>query len=142
MDIWRISNFVDLSGRGGLLTDGRWHSRSLPIVYCADHPSTAMLEVLVHVDAEDVPGTYQLLRITCPDDVPQHRIDNLDITDLAMTRSVGTNFLTENRGLLLNVPSIVMPAARNILINPRHARASDLEIADIFHYPFDRRLKG
>jgi RES domain-containing protein len=48
--IWRISIYGDLSGRGGLLSAGRWNPRGLPIVYAADHPATAMLETLAHVN--------------------------------------------------------------------------------------------
>ncbi|HXH47142.1 MAG TPA: RES family NAD+ phosphorylase [Bradyrhizobium sp.] len=55
MRIWRISNFDDLSGIGGLKTDGRWHDRGRHVVYAADHPASALLEVMVHLEI-DVEG--------------------------------------------------------------------------------------
>jgi RES domain-containing protein len=62
MRIWRISNFADLSGRGGMLIDGRWNRRGTPIVYCTDHPSTALLEILVHATRETM-ATRQASRL-------------------------------------------------------------------------------
>jgi len=47
MELWRISNYADLSGAGGLQAAGRWHTRGKRIVYLADHPASALLEMLV-----------------------------------------------------------------------------------------------
>src|SRR5260370_5204146 len=71
MRLWRISNFANLSGEGGLRASGRWHSRGRRVVYLSDHPASALLEVLVHleVDVEDLPVSYQLLAVDFPDDL-------------------------------------------------------------------------
>jgi RES domain-containing protein len=69
MELWRISNYADLSGIGGVRAAGRWHSQGRRIVYLADHPSSALLEMLVHMDRDLIPSTYQLLRIVVP---PSH----------------------------------------------------------------------
>ena len=69
MELWRISNYVDLSGIGGLRAAGRWHSQGRRIVYLADHPSSALLEMLVHMDRDFIPPTHQLLRVAVPDDI-------------------------------------------------------------------------
>src|SRR3984893_1129759 len=69
MQLWRISNHADLTGIGGLRAAGRWHSQGRRIVYLADHPSSALLEMLVHLDRDLIPSTYQLLRISIPSDM-------------------------------------------------------------------------
>jgi RES domain-containing protein len=61
MIFWRISNYADLSGQGGLYAPGRWHNQGIPVVYCGDHPGSALLEILVHVDLSDIPTSFQLL---------------------------------------------------------------------------------
>jgi RES domain-containing protein len=66
MELWRIANYADLSGIGGLKAAGRWHSQVRRILYLADHPSSAMLEMLVHMDRDLIRPTYQLLRIDLP----------------------------------------------------------------------------
>jgi RES domain-containing protein len=65
MELWRISNYADLSGAGGLMASGRWYSQGKRI-YLADHPSSALLEMLVHMDRDLIPPSYQLLRIVLP----------------------------------------------------------------------------
>lgn len=142
MRIWRISNYADLSGRGGLVSEGRWHSLGTPIVYCADHPSTALLEILVHATRQTVPDTYQLIEIELPDDI---RIEHAEMengweTDLARTQRTGTSFVVANNHAVLRVPSVIMPKAANYLLNPRHADSAGIVVANTYRYPFDSRL--
>lgn len=142
MRVWRISNFVDLSGRGGLIGPGRWHSLGTPIVYCADHPSTALLEILVHATRQTVPDFYQLIEIDIPNDI---RLQSAALqegweTDLSFTQRTGTDFVLANREAILAVPSAIMPKARNYLLNPGHADAARIVVVNIYRYPFDSRL--
>src|ERR1051325_9754447 len=71
MRLWRISNHASLNGDGGLYASGRWHSRGTRVVYLADHPASALLETMVHleIDAEDLPTHFQLLGIETPNDI-------------------------------------------------------------------------
>ena len=61
--LWRISNYADLSGTGGLRFHARWHTMGSLIVYCADHPAAALAEYLVHLDPEDFTEAFNLLTI-------------------------------------------------------------------------------
>jgi len=142
MILWRISNYADLSGDGGLIAPGRWHEKGTPVVYCCDHPSTCLLEILVHVDIEDLPDDYQLLKIDCPDDVAVTTIpfDRAHFDDLDWTRREGSRLLAESSCGLIRVPSAIMPEAANFLINPRHPDAGRLTIEKAIRYPFDSRL--
>ncbi len=140
--LWRISNFADLSGEGGLLIHGRWHFRGTPVVYCTDHPSTALLEILVHATRYTVPDYYQLLEIEVPDDIKAFAPDvptDWD-TDIDHTRRIGAQFLTDRIFALMSVPSVIMPRARNFMLNPAHGEAQRIHIAAIYRYPFDSRL--
>ncbi len=140
--LWRISNYADLSGRGGLVAPGRWHDLGIPVVYCCDHPSTALLETLVQVSLEQIPETFQLLRISSPDDLPivDIDIDQGDFDDINRTRSKGSQLLRSGEACLIRVPSAIMPPAANILINPQHPRAGEIRIVESKSYPFDSRL--
>ena len=142
MRVWRISNFADLSGEGGLLIEGRWHFRGTPIVYCTDHPSTALLEILVHATRYTVPDYYQLLEIEVPDDIETFAPTiamNWD-RDTDETRRIGARFIAEGIFALMNVPSVIMPKARNFLLNPAHRDASRVQITETYRYQFDSRL--
>jgi RES domain-containing protein len=142
MQLWRISNFADLSGRGGLLGDGRWHRRGVSIVYCADHPSTALLEIMVHATRDTVPDSYQLIEINVSD---EFRMANATLrpgweTDPQFTRNLGSDFIAARKHALLKVPSAIMPKASNYLLNPEHGDARRISIANAYRYPFDSRL--
>lgn len=67
MVLWRISRHLDLSGRGGLTFAGRWHHAGAPVVYLAETPSGALVEVCAHTSANDIPPSFTLLKVAGPD---------------------------------------------------------------------------
>ncbi|MBR0968911.1 RES family NAD+ phosphorylase [Bradyrhizobium diazoefficiens] len=152
MRIWRISNFDDLSGVGGLKADGRWHDRGRPVVYAADHPASALLEVMVHleIDFEDLPTTYQLLGIDVPDDVAVETMNLTDIETMSrdwaddprVTRGMLRPWFDAARTAIMSVPSVIVPFAQNYLINPRHRDAARIRVSHVGRYPHDLRLFG
>ena len=145
MVLWRISRHRDLRGIGGLKAAGRWHYAGHPIVYLAETPASALLEVCVHTSANDVPPEFTLLKIEGPDlDVPSIGVETLPEgwrTDLEITRDLGTSWLEKNETLILRVPSAIVPQTMNCLFNPAHGRAGEFRIVDAIAYPFDERLK-
>jgi RES domain-containing protein len=142
MRFWRISNFADLNGTGGMAHDSRWSLSGRPVVYLADHPSTSLLEILVHIDRTDAPVSYQLLRVDGPYDVSltAPSLSEGWQENIALTQELGTAFLDEGKHALLRVPSAIMPQAFNYLLNPNHPDAAKLTVAQIWRYPFDSRL--
>jgi RES domain-containing protein len=145
--LWRISNYVDLTGIGGLVTSGRWHLRGMEIIYLAESPASALLERLVHleIDPDDLPSTYQLLTIEIPDGPAFDAIGANDLApdwrnNDASTGPIGDRWLRDRRTLLLQVPSAITPHTVNWLLNPRHPDAPRVKITDVIHAPFDQRL--
>ena len=63
MILCRISRHQDLRGTGGLRSPGRWHHAGQPIIYLAESPAGALLEVCVHTSDNDVPPDFILLKI-------------------------------------------------------------------------------
>lgn len=124
------------------MAPGRWHRQGVAVVYCCDHPSTALLEILVHVQKHQVPREFQLLRIECPDSVPLINVDlgSIDLTKLDLTQAEGSKLLSNENIGVIRVPSIIMPEACNYLINPNHVRSAEIKIETVTTYPFDSRL--
>jgi len=145
MVLWRISRHRDLSGAGGLRAAGRWHHAGLPIVYLAESPAAALLEVCVHTSANDIPPEFTLLRIEGPEfKTPTIRVKDLPgdwRMRLKVTRDLGSAWLERNEDALLWVPSAIVPETMNCLLNPSHRQASEFRITDSMAYPFDLRLK-
>lgn len=147
MRLWRISDFVDLTGPGGVLVSGRWHVGGQWIVYLADHPASALLEVLVRldVDATDLPSSFQLLTIDVSDEIPFDIIDADDLSldwraTLGETQAHGVRWLSKSATALLRVPSAIVPYTWNWLLNPQHDDARKISIVDVTRASFDQRL--
>ena len=144
MELWRISNYADLSGIGGLRAAGRWHSQGRRIVYLADHPSSALLEMLVHMDRDLVPATYQLLRVVVPTDIAVETIDEELPPDwrpqTLTSREIGDRWLDRSASALLRVPSAISAKGNNYLLNPEHPDAAKIAVAEIIKAPFAPRL--
>jgi RES domain-containing protein len=145
-ELWRISDFSELNGEGGLLYSARWHTAGRPIVYLAESAAGALLEILVHLELEDndLPRPYNLLRVSVPTDF---QIEDLQVPDRdswkddeRITQAIGDEWLRSGRTALAQVPSAIMPDTRNYLLNPEHADASRIRIAGITKVGFDSRL--
>jgi len=145
--LWRISNYADLNGTGGIANSARWHSRGHAIVYSAENAPGALLERLVHleIDPGDLPSTYQLLAVDIPDNLAFETIDpqilpaDWRYNDSA-TRKIGDDWLKAGRTALLRVPSAITPHTFNWLLNPGHKEAAAAKIAEVISAPFDQRL--
>jgi RES domain-containing protein len=145
--VWRISEHPVLDGAGGLALSARWHNQGRPVVYCAPNPATALVEVLVHIEVEsdDLPERLQYLEIEAPNTVATE-IAEIDAratdwhTKIEATQAVGDEWLGSGRTALLRVPSVIVPATWNILINPLHPSAAQVRIKQIHHHPTDMRL--
>lgn len=152
MQLWRVSNHADLSGQGGRRVEGRWHERGRPAVYLAEHAALALLETLAHleIDPEDLPTHYQLLTVDVPQGVA---VDDLTEAELGgrlvnwrhapqETRKLTRVWLSERRTALLRVPSVIVPAAYNYLLNPLHPEAAQIVVVARETVQFDARLFG
>ena len=144
--LWRVSRHRDLNGTGGLRAPGRWHERGLPIVYLAESPAGALLEACVHSSANDVPPHYTLLTLEVEARVAA---SHLNVGTLGknwierqeVTREIGSAWLRDGRSALFRVPSALVPATFNVLLNPLHPDAARIRIQSAVQYPFDPRIK-
>jgi RES domain-containing protein len=145
--LWRISNHLSLAGDGGLRASARWHTRGRRIVYCAESPAAALLEILVHLELEigDLPSRYRLLKIDAPDDLTLERRSLEDLPDdwlqnARATQSIGNAWLAATSAPLLMVPSAIVPETVNVLLNPTHPDAKRAVIARVTEHVIDPRL--
>jgi RES domain-containing protein len=144
MLVWRLCRrpYADLSGDGGRLASGRWHTAGRPIIYAAYEPALAILEVRVHLDLpfEDLPDDYVLMGIDLSGlAVPIPSVDR-SMTSMPDTQATGDVWLSDKSSPVLSVPSVVAPRGKNYLINPLHPDAKAVSIAEIEDFKFDGRL--
>jgi RES domain-containing protein len=93
-----------------------------------------------------IPGNYCLVEIEVPDDkittvkVEQLPEDWRDISGPVILREFGDAFLKKQEYLLMKVPSSIVPAEYNYLLNPLHPDAFDVKLLKREPFGFDRRL--
>jgi RES domain-containing protein len=145
--LWRISNYADLGGVGGLMHAGRWHHRGRPVVYLASSAASALLETLVHIEAatpSEVPRTSQLLEVELPENASIFDAPTPPDPDwrdgVTLTRRIGDHWLAAGDSMLLRVPSAVVGRTFNLLFNPAHPQAAVCRVVSVARFPFDGRL--
>jgi len=136
----------DLSGRGGLLSSARWHDH-IPVIYASVNSSTAILEVLVHLQPEEIHHDLVIMSIIVPDatlseelDIAQLPADWNNYPAPFKLKRIGNAWLTSKSAALLYIPSVIDPLAKNVLINPLHPDAALLKIDEVRPFTFDKRL--
>ena len=147
MLLWRISNHATLDGEGGLIASARWHTQGHPVLYLAETPAGALVEVLVHLelDPAHMPRSYKLLKAEAPDDISRQEIGKANLgqnwtQDLLATRKLGDEWLRSRVTALLRVPSAIVPETFNLLLNPHHPQASQVRSVSHRDYPWVKRL--
>jgi RES domain-containing protein len=139
MRLWRVARaaFADLSGEGARLYGGRWNTPGRPVVYTAENPALAILEVRVHLDLspELIPDDYVLIEIeTGTASISEGK------PEVQEPQALGDDWLSAGETGLLKVPSFIAPRSANVLINPLHRDAAVIEVVGTQPFDFDRRL--
>lgn len=138
IEAWRLCRqpYADLSGEGARIARGRWNRRGRAVVYLSEHPALAVLEVRVHLDLplDLLPTDYVLVHVNLPDEPPGLPADTADHLE------AGDIWLRDSATAVLQVPSMLVPFAHNLLLNPRHPHAADAEVLSVTPFRFDPRL--
>lgn len=147
--VWRITTarFTQsaFDGEGAKRYGGRWNPKGWGVVYTAESQSLALLEMMVQDDP--LRAHYVLIPVQLPADLPEARIEvdqlpddwrTIDARDIL--QSMGQAWLQEAQTAVLSVPSAVVPAERNILINPRHPEFARLVLGEPQSLQTDTRL--
>ncbi|MGO4669801.1 RES family NAD+ phosphorylase [Bosea sp. 2RAB26] len=139
MKVWRVCRlpFADLNGEGARIYGGRWNTPGRPLLYTAENPALAVLEVRVHLDLEPdlIPDDYVLMEIESGSAVIKEILDPIEAP-----ATVGDRWLASMETPILKVPSFVVPNSFNLLINPAHPGAASISIQSTKPFDFDRRL--
>ena len=148
--VWRLTKVKHLddcfSGEGARASPARWSSGGRPIVYTADSPALALVEILVHLEDSAILSRYRLRSAKFDDslveDVAQNTLphDWKTYPAPAALQSIGDEWLRAKRSVALRVPSVVAPGY-NYLLNPEHADFRHVTIAPGHSAPLDPRLE-
>jgi RES domain-containing protein len=153
MHVWRIATDTpdygsdDLSGKGAQSSGGRWNEKGTPAVYAAGSIALACLETLVHLGAGALPLNRYLVRIEIPDNVWAARtvlatppVGWDAIPPGLVSIQAGQQWLTAVSAAVLEVPSVVVPEERNVVINPAHADVGNIHAFKVRKWLYDARM--
>lgn len=146
--VWRVvtKRYADtaFSGEGARLYGGRWNPKGLAMVYTAQTQSLALLEMLV----QDAPlhASYVMIPVRMPGEIVA-RIDQAmlpaDWRELSARndlQNIGEEWIHARTSAVLAVPSVVVPAEFNYLLNPVHPDYTRLQIGTHTEWLTDQRL--
>jgi len=121
------------SGEGARIYGGRWNPKGTAIVYTAASRALALLEMLVQ--DEPLRAAYWIIPATIPDTV---RIEQVTLNSLPHNWTtfaqgealwaIGRAWIARGKSAVLAVPSAVMPAETNYLLNPLHPDFGQIQI--------------
>jgi len=149
--VWRICRKYHakdaLNGRGGLFVSGRWHAKGRRVVYTSGTLALATLEVLVHVDHDQMPQDLVQIEVNVPDHfkikrVKENKLPNdwRSFPSPAYLQELGSKWLEVERALVLEVPSAVIPKETNYLLNPTHPDLEKITVVSIEEFQYDPRF--
>lgn len=147
---WRIvkAKHADeaFSGRGAKDYGGRWNSKGTAVVYTSGSTALAMLEVLVHVQSQELLRRYVLFEV-CFD---ESLVTTLDVDRLprewrrspppAAVQQLGDRWVRSGESAVLRVPSVIAPNEWNYLLNPAHTDFGRIAVGPRQAVRFDPRL--
>lgn len=116
----------DATGSG--IAPGRWNTAASPMIYAAEHYSTALLEKLAHGNGR-LPPNQHYIKITLPNGLSYEEFDPAQLPgwdspstsdQIRLPKGYGETWYREQRSALLFVPSVVARVDANVLINPKH----------------------
>lgn len=134
------------SGEGARLYGGRWNSPGVLVVYTAQSQSLAALEMLVHLENPDVLAEYVVIEARFADSlitrIPRANLPNDWRANPApaSARAIGDAWIAAEPSAVLELPSAIIPAEKNFLLNPQHRDFAQIEIGEPQEFEFDLRL--
>jgi len=150
MQVWRIAKNIyaeDLSGTGAARFGQRWNRCGDFALYAGLTPAICVLETFVHL-GDTLPDDYVIVELSLPDDPELYFQPTRDSLPLSWssesateeTQAYGSSFLNAGRYLGLIVPSALLPESLNLVINPRHPAARQIQLSSLRAYQFDSRM--
>jgi RES domain-containing protein len=134
-------------GEGAFRFGGRWNSRGTRILYTAGSLSLAALEMLVHLNNEEILFSYSFATAEFDENLILSVKDFRTIPEnwsasppLLEIQQIGDEWEREMASVVLKVPTSVVPVEFNYLINVEHPEFSKIKLGEPRAFTFDERF--
>lgn len=126
----------------------RWNSLYTPMVYASSSRALALLEVAVHLNINsELPSDRFYVEIDVPDQLTIETLNRHELPTgwdarppLMLSQQLGDALVRRATAAVLRVPSCIVPAEYNYLINPAHPDARLITVLSSERINFDQRL--
>ena len=134
-------------GEGAFRFGGRWNSRGTRIIYTAGSMALAALEMLVHLDDDEMLLAYSYVGANVPAELilsvqafsPLPKNWSASPSPPALQR-IGDEWVQTQASAVLEVPTSILPIEHNYLLNPAHPDFSKIVLKKPQRFVFDQRL--
>ena len=134
-------------GEGAFRFGGRWNSRGIRILYTAGSLSLAALEMLVHLNSEEILLSYSFASAEFDESlilaIEEFRTlpENWSVSPAPLEiQRIGDEWAEAQASVVLKVPTSVVPVEFNYLINVEHPEFSKVKLGKHQTFTFDERL--
>lgn len=134
-------------GEGAFRFGGRWNSRGTRIIYTAGSLALAALEMLVHLQDEEMLFEYSFVTAQFDDELVLSVNEFRPLPpDWSATPAplkvlqIGDEWAQELASPILEVPTSVIPLENNYLLNPAHPDFQKIVLGNPANFVFDERL--
>jgi RES domain-containing protein len=135
------------SGMGARIYGGRWNHKGILVVYIGGSIALAALEGFVHLDKDGKKIKFAYLRVEIPDSVKVKEISTRSLPKNwrdepapKSTKDIGTDWAERLESVILKIPSVLIPAEYNYILNPLHSDFPKLIIGKPIAFSFDPRM--
>lgn len=147
---WRIAKTryagAAFDGEGARVNGGRWNSVGVRVAYASQSVALAVLEVLAGIEKTSLLPSYSLVsvrfdpaavEVLTPSALPDNWRGYPAPSD---AQRIGDRWVAECRSLVLQVPSAIIEAESNFLLNPAHPAFASIERSAPTAFDIDPRL--
>ncbi|WEK21272.1 MAG: RES family NAD+ phosphorylase [Candidatus Pedobacter colombiensis] len=148
MQVFRIAlakyaTALNASGRAA-----RWNPNDIEMIYTAGSRSLACLENVVHRNQVGLNHLFKVMTIVIPDDLCMQTIEQkklptnwTEFNQIPITQKLGEDWIKERKSAILKVPSSIIQAEYNYVINPLHPDFKSIKLLKFEDFIFDKRIK-
>jgi RES domain-containing protein len=147
---WRIVKAkraaTAFDGEGARLFGGRWNNPGVAVVYTSASQSLAALELLANLEQASLLQRYVAIPVDFDASLVAVLHERALPEDWAAqpapsdARAIGDAWVARATSAVLRVPSAVVPAEHNFLLNPAHPGYRKLRIGKPQPFAFDPRI--
>ena len=137
-----------VDSEGAFRFGGRWNRRGTRMIYTAGSIALAALEMLVHLDDDDLIFAYSYIVAHIPVELilsvkdfrPLPKNWSASPTPASL-QQLGDDWVREQTSAVLEIPTAIVPLEKNYLLNPAHPDFAKLKLEKPERFIFDERLR-